>query len=78
MSETPLSDVDIARWAAERSHIVLSKDEDFVGHCGRHRCGFVWLRCGNISKRALLGWLAGRWDHVETMLATGNRFIELH
>jgi predicted nuclease of predicted toxin-antitoxin system len=37
----------------------------------------VWLRCGNITNRALREWLEPRWAEIERLLREGERFIEV-
>lgn len=70
-------DAAIAAYAAASGSILLTKDDDFRL---RHPPGdyrLVWVRCGNITNRALRDWLAGRWDEVWQRIDEGEIFIEL-
>ncbi len=71
------SDQLIADYAVSENLMLISKDEDFVYLRHPDRFAFMWLRCGNANNRALTEWLDHRWDRVETLLAAGERFIEL-
>ena len=71
------SDAEIAARAEADSAVLVSKDEDFVTLRLPDRFAFVWLRCGNATNRALVAWLDARWAQVETLLAAGERFLEV-
>lgn len=71
------NDETIATRAIADASIIISKDEDFLFLRQPDRFGFIWLRCGNASNRALTAWLDQRWHVVETMLANGERLIEV-
>lgn len=71
------SDADIAQRAATDQAILISKDEDFLILRQPDRFALLWLRCGNATNRALNLWLDLRWDQVDTLLARGERLIEL-
>jgi predicted nuclease of predicted toxin-antitoxin system len=59
--------------------IIVTKDEDFAERTARTAVGplIVWLRIGNATNRALLGWLEPRWSSVVQLLIDGNRLIEV-
>ncbi len=71
------SDIDIAKLAEAESMILVSKDEDFLTLRLPDRFGFLWLRCGNTTNRALVIWMDERWERVESLLTNGERFVEL-
>jgi predicted nuclease of predicted toxin-antitoxin system len=71
------SDAEIAARAEADGAVLVSKDEDFVALRLPDRFAFLWLRCGNASNCALLAWLELRWGQIETLLAAGERFIEV-
>jgi predicted nuclease of predicted toxin-antitoxin system len=71
------SDAEIADLAERESHILLSKDEDFLILRLPDRFGFLWLRCGNCTNRTLGEWLDKRWPQTQVLLDKGERFIEL-
>ena len=71
------SDNAIAERAIADQAMIISKDEDFLILRLPNRFGLLWLRCGNATTRALTVWLDARWDRVETLLADGERMIEL-
>jgi predicted nuclease of predicted toxin-antitoxin system len=70
------SDAAIAERAEAEGAVLISKDEDFVTLRLPDRFTFVWLRCGNASNRALITWLEPRWNEIERLLETGERFVE--
>jgi predicted nuclease of predicted toxin-antitoxin system len=70
-------DATIADRAETEGAILISKDEDFRMLRLPDRFAFLWLRCGNATNAALAEWLEARWGHVESWLASGERFIEL-
>jgi predicted nuclease of predicted toxin-antitoxin system len=71
------SDMDIAKRAESETMILVSKDEDFLTLRLPDRFGFLWLRCGNTTNRALAIWMDERWEKVEWLLNNGERFVEL-
>lgn len=70
-------DVTIARRAEVDGSVLVSKDEDFVTLRLPDRFVLLWLRCGNVTNRALSGWLTPRWPDVEALLGAGERFVEV-
>ena len=74
---TGATDRDIAAYAEHEGVTIISKDEDFLILRLPGRFGFIWLRVGNASNRALQDWLVPRWPTVEIMLARGERLIEV-
>ena len=71
------ADAVIAARAVETGATLISKDEDFLLLRPPDRFAFMWLRVGNATNPALEAWLAARWPVVETMLAAGERLIEV-
>ena len=71
------ADVDIARRAEAEAEVLMTKDEDFVTLRLPDRFSLLWLRCGNVTNRALTAWLDPRWTQVEGLLIGGDRFIEV-
>jgi predicted nuclease of predicted toxin-antitoxin system len=56
--------------------VLVSKDEDFLARSGAGGFQFLWLRCGNLTNRALGGWLTARWPVLEPMLQRGEPLVE--
>ena len=71
------SDGEIAARAIADGAVLISKDEDFLVLRQPARFTFLWLRCGNVTNRALSRWLDTRWERAETLLAAGEGLIEL-
>jgi predicted nuclease of predicted toxin-antitoxin system len=74
--QTP--DAVIAERASADGSILITKDDDFrLRHPpGAYR--LVWLRCGNITNRALREWLGQRWPELRKRLEDGEVFVEVH
>ncbi|HEY0412382.1 MAG TPA: DUF5615 family PIN-like protein [Allosphingosinicella sp.] len=70
------SDAEIAARASEAGAVLISKDEDFLMSRGGGDLQFLWLRCGNMTNRALGEWLEPRWSVVEAMLEQGEALVE--
>ena len=71
------ADAVIAAHATTNALVLITKDDDFRL---RHPPGdyrLVWLRCGNITNRALRAWLGERWDEVRRRLDEGDVFVEV-
>lgn len=63
---------------AERNELILaSKDDDFVTRFQGRSYRLIWLRCGNITNRALSAWLAERWPAILQKLDAGEGLIEV-
>ena len=71
------ADTVIAAEAVSLQAYIISKDEDFLALRLPDRFGFIWLRIGNATTKYLGNWLDARWPQVETLLAKGERLIEL-
>jgi len=71
------TDSDLAHRAEADSAVLITKDEDFLVLRQPARFQLLWLRCGNVTNRALSVWLAERWDRVEELLRQGEGLIEL-
>lgn len=73
--QTP--DAKIAAHAVAEQMVLVTKDDDFAS---RHPPGdyqLLWLRCGNITNRALREWLGARWEAVATRLGAGESLVEV-
>ncbi|HET9637627.1 MAG TPA: DUF5615 family PIN-like protein [Allosphingosinicella sp.] len=73
--QTP--DAEIAACAVTEDLVLVTKDDDFAL---RHPPGayrLVWLRCGNITNRALGEWLEERWAAIAAGLEAGEALIEV-
>ena len=73
--QTP--DSKIADYARTHNLTLITKDHDFVS---RHPTGgyrLIWLRCGNITNRALRSWLDQRRRALFDRLEEGERLIEV-
>jgi predicted nuclease of predicted toxin-antitoxin system len=68
-------------WAYAIAHqaIIITKDEDFPQrlHQAKSSPVIIWLRIGNTSRRALLQWFEPLLPQVETLIAQGDRLIEI-
>ena len=55
------------------------KDEDFPHRMRQGKASpiIVWLRIGNTSRRALLEWFEPLIPQLETLIAQGDRLIEV-
>jgi predicted nuclease of predicted toxin-antitoxin system len=71
------SDADVALRAQTDSATLITKDEDFLVLRLSERFPILWLRCGNVTNRALAIWLDERWDRIEALLAGGETLIEV-
>ena len=59
--------------------VIISKDEDFVDRwlLSDQPVPLVWIRKGNCSNRALLGWLEPLWPDAVKRLEQGEKLGEL-
>jgi len=70
------SDVAITETALAQGAILISKDEDFQILHFQLGFSFLWLRCGNTTKAALIEWLDRRWDRIEALFDQGETMVE--
>jgi len=75
------ADVTIWKEAVRRNAAIITKDEDFVGG-GRDRFGepmppVIWIRLGNVSRRALLNRFLPLLPEVLGLIGAGERLIEV-
>jgi predicted nuclease of predicted toxin-antitoxin system len=72
-------DADIWEYALLHKTAIITKDDDFVERFRRQSGGppIVWLRIGNASNRALLGWFLIAVPAVLKRLEAGDRLIEV-
>jgi predicted nuclease of predicted toxin-antitoxin system len=73
-------DGDIWSRAVADDCIIVTKDRDFAGWAfsRRPRPQIVWLRCGNLPKRALFAHLATAWPRVSLRLKNGAAVVEVY
>lgn len=64
-------------YVIEHDLVLLSKDEDFVTCYPPVEYRLIWLRIGNATNRALIGWLGPRWSMNVAALERGERLIEV-
>ncbi|NIJ09030.1 putative nuclease of putative toxin-antitoxin system [Sphingomonas vulcanisoli] len=57
--------------------MLVTKDDDFRLRFPPIAYQLVWVRCGNITNRALRVWLDARWPRVLALLAAGDALIEV-
>ena len=57
--------------------VLITKDDDFRLRHPPSDYRLVWLRCGNITNRALREWLGERWPEVRQRLDAGEVFVEV-
>ncbi|MGH7089375.1 MAG: DUF5615 family PIN-like protein [Stellaceae bacterium] len=76
-----LSASDEAIWvhALRSGPIVITKDEDFAARAAQVEIApiIVWLRVGNSSNRALRAWFDARLSSIISLVAEGQRLIEV-
>lgn len=82
MSEVGLleaSDEAIWTFAQRTRAIIITKDEDFAARWARgdRAVAIIWLRVGNCSGRALIGWLAPQLSRIIGLLDIGETLIEV-
>ena len=73
--QTP--DARIAEHAQANALVLITKDDDFRLRHPPSDYRLVWLRCGNITNRALREWLGVRWPEVRQRLDAGEVFVEV-
>jgi predicted nuclease of predicted toxin-antitoxin system len=73
------ADDAIWQYALDHGAVIVTKDEDFPSRAWASRTApsIVWLRIGNASRRALLGWLEPLLPDIEDRLREGERIIEV-
>jgi predicted nuclease of predicted toxin-antitoxin system len=73
--QTP--DREIADYAATNGLVLVTKDDDFVLRHTPDTYRLIWVRCGNITNRALRVWLSERWPALVDRLNEGDRLVEM-
>ena len=73
--QTP--DERIAEHARAEGLVLITKDDDFRLRYPPSDYRLIWLRCGNITNRALREWLGARWPEVWRRLEDGEVFVEV-
>jgi predicted nuclease of predicted toxin-antitoxin system len=71
------SDARLAEHARVNGLVLITKDDDFRLRHPPTDYRLVWLRCGNITNRALRVWLGERWPEVQQRLEDGELFVEV-
>ena len=73
------SDAEIWTYALEHDAVLITKDEDFADRVafGGRAPAVIWVRIGNTTRMALLGWFGPLIDPVIKMIDGGERLIEL-
>jgi predicted nuclease of predicted toxin-antitoxin system len=74
-------DIRIWKEAVERGSVIITKDEDFIDG-NRVRFGtpvpsVIWIRLGNISRRALLDSFLPLLPQIIDLIAAGDTVIEV-
>lgn len=67
----------IAEHVEQHAIVLVTKDDDFLLRYPPVRSRLIWLRCGNISNRALRVWLDALWPAIAERLAQGDQVIEV-
>lgn len=72
-------DGDIWLRAVSDGASILAKDEDFASRRKSVSAGpkIIWLRCGNVSTKALIDLLTRDWPVIEFELNGGTSVIEV-
>ena len=67
------------RYADALNAVIISKDEDFAILRTLESSGpsVLWLRCGNVTRRALLEWIEPLFPAALDALDRGEMLIEL-
>jgi len=65
--------------ARDKNAVIISKDEDFVARwlLSEPSIALVWIRKGNCSNQALIGWFEPLWPEMLARLEQGEQLIEL-
>lgn len=74
-----VDDFPIWGYALDNEAVIVTKDEDFPRRLRQsQRCPVVvWLRIGNTSRRALLGWFEPLLPEIEKLIRQGDCLIEV-
>ena len=72
-------DAELWSFAAENDFVLISKDHDFLDFLGRTapRGRLIWVRVGNCRRQALLESVERAWPEIMSLLAAGERMIEI-
>jgi predicted nuclease of predicted toxin-antitoxin system len=73
------TDSDIWDQARAEDAIIISKDEDFVARSllSERPVALLWIRKGNCSNQALIGWFEPLWPETLARLEQGEQLVEL-
>jgi len=74
-----VGDIVIWKEAVLRDATIVTKDEDFVGRCrfGEPAPPVIWIRFGNVSRRALLTHFLPLLPQVVRLIEAGEKVIEV-
>ncbi len=72
-------DSDIWEYALAHQCAIITKDQDFAERStsSRNAPTIVWLRIGNTSNRALIGWLLPLWPEIISRIGCGDNLVEV-
>lgn len=72
-------DGEIWEYALRNGYVIITKDDDFVkrGRQSKRAPAIVWLRVGNVSKKALIAWFMPLVPEILRYLDEGEKFIEI-
>lgn len=68
---------ETASYAVAERLVLVTTDDDFALQYPPTEYQLVWLRCGNITNRALREWLLERWMLLLVQLEAGEKLIEV-
>ncbi|MGE9266594.1 MAG: DUF5615 family PIN-like protein [Verrucomicrobiales bacterium] len=74
------TDDQIWHYAIKNELIIMTKDEDFPHRYHQNSLSaptIIWLRIGNVSRRALLVWITPLLVELEKLVKAGERLIEV-
>ena len=71
-------DAELWQYATRNNAIVITKDMDFMVLAKvNSSAGLVWLRSGNLPRKALLAQMEGVFQDICTALKSGERIVEV-
>jgi len=73
------SDSVIWDLALSEGYVIITKDEDFAKRLKQSKVAppIVWLRVGNVGRKALLDWFKPLYSQIENQLKNGENLIEV-
>ncbi len=72
-------DSEIWKYALNTGAVIVTKDEDFIhlASVSKQAPPIVWIRTGNLSKKALLNWFQPLLSEIIEKIESGESLIEL-